>query len=207
MARTKAERLWLRRQAADVYVRRAREGGYRSRAAFKLLEIDQRDRLLRPGMTILDLGAAPGGWSQVAAQRLAGQGMVIALDTLPVDPISGVQFLQADLQERGTLERIMDALGGRRADLVMSDMAPNMTGISSIDLPRALALAEAALDTAVHVLAPGGSVLIKLFQGEGADALTRQMHPMFRQVAVRKPRSSRSASREFYLLGRQFGVC
>jgi 23S rRNA (uridine2552-2'-O)-methyltransferase len=206
MARTKAEQTWLRRQVRDPYVRRAHEQGYRSRAAFKLLEIDGRDRLLRPGITIVDLGAAPGGWSQVAAQRLKGRGVIVAVDILPMDPVPGTQFLQADLEDPTVVERVVEALGGRPADLVMSDMAPNITGLDYIDVPRALGLADAALDIAVHVLAPGGSLLVKVFQGEGVDALTSEMRRMFVRVTVRKPSASRAASREIYLLGRQFTV-
>jgi 23S rRNA (uridine2552-2'-O)-methyltransferase len=207
MARTKAEQLWLRRQQRDPYVHRAREQGYRSRAAFKLLEIDERDHLLRPGSTIVDLGAAPGGWSQVAAARLKGRGAIVAVDILPMDPLPGVQFLRADLEDAHVVDQIVDCLGGRRADLVMSDMAPNITGVSSVDQPRALALAEAALDLGVHVLAPGGSLLIKVFQGEGVDALTRDLRSRFGRVVVRKPSASRTASREIYLLGTQWRVC
>jgi 23S rRNA (uridine2552-2'-O)-methyltransferase len=207
MARTKAEQLWLRRQQRDPYVHRAREQGYRSRAAFKLLEIDERDHLLRPGSTIVDLGAAPGGWSQVAAARLKGRGTIVAVDILPMDPLPGVQFLRADLEDAHVVDQIVDCLGGRRADLVMSDMAPNITGVSSVDQPRALALAEAALDLGVHVLAPGGSLLIKVFQGEGVDALTRDLRSRFGRVVVRKPSASRTASREIYLLGTQWRVC
>jgi 23S rRNA (uridine2552-2'-O)-methyltransferase len=207
MGRTKAEQLWLRRQASDPYVKRARKEGYRSRAAFKLLEMDQRDRLLRPGAIIIDLGAAPGGWSQVAAQRLRGTGRVLAVDLLRMAPIDGVEILQADLREPGAVATLMAALGDGRANLVMSDMAPNMTGISSIDQPRALRLAETALEVALRVLLPGGAVLLKVFQGEGVSALGKEMRRAFERVEVRKPGSSRAASREIYLLGRHFDVC
>ncbi len=207
MGRTRAEQLWLRRQASDPYVKRAHREGYRSRAAFKLLEMDQRDRLLRPGAIIIDLGAAPGGWSQVAAQRLRGAGRVLAVDLLRMAPIDGVEILQADLREPSAVTTLMAALGNGRANLVMSDMAPNMTGISSIDQPRALRLAETALEVALRVLLPGGAVLLKVFQGEGVSALSKEIRRAFERVDVRKPGSSRAASREIYLLGRHFDVC
>jgi 23S rRNA (uridine2552-2'-O)-methyltransferase len=206
MARTSSSRRWLTRQATDPYVKEAHRQGYRSRAAFKLLEIDERDPILRPGGVIIDLGAAPGGWSQVAAQRLAGNGRIIAVDILPLDPISGVEFLQGDFREQPTLQRLLQTLGGERATLVMSDMAPNASGVRAVDQPRALDLAELALDLAQQVLTPGGDFLVKVFQGEGTDRFIKDLRGSFQKVLVRKPRSSRPGSRELYTLARHFLV-
>ena len=215
MPKKGSSRRWIERHVADPYVREAQREGYRSRAAYKLLEIDQRDKILRPGLTVIDLGAAPGGWSQVAAERLAGKGRIIALDLLPMEPIPGVDFIQGDFREQEVLDRLLQVLGETskgeisetgRVGLVMSDMAPNISGISSIDQPRALYLAELVLDVARRVLAPAGDLLIKVFQGEGTEALFREAHASFRTVVTRKPRSSRPHSRETYLLARNYGM-
>jgi len=194
-------RRWLERQARDRYVRRAREEGYRSRAAYKLLELDRRHRLLRPGMTVVDLGAAPGGWSQVAARRAGPRGRVVALDLLPMEPVPGVTFIQGDFREEGPLQALLEAVGGGRAvDLVLSDMAPNLSGLRAVDQPRAMHLAELALDLARQVLRPGGALLVKAFQGEGLDAYRDELRSCFRKVIHAKPEASRAASRELYLL-------
>lgn len=188
----------------DPYVRKAQEMGYRSRAVFKLLEIQEKDRLLRQGMTVVDLGAAPGGWSQVAAGLVGGQGCVIASDILPMDPLPGVTFVEGDFREEAVFQSIRDAVGDRPVSLVISDMAPNMSGNRAVDQPRAMYLAELALDFARQVLAPGGSLLVKAFQGEGIDEYRRSLKAAFEQVSVRKPGASRARSSEIYLLARGF---
>jgi 23S rRNA (uridine2552-2'-O)-methyltransferase len=195
---------WLHEHHSDPYVRQARQQGYRSRAAYKLIEIDDRDRLLRPGSTVVDLGAAPGGWSQVAAQRVGEKGLVVAFDILPMDPIPGVCFIQGDFHEQAPVDDLLASLCGRVVDLVISDMAPNISGMAAIDQPRSMYLAELALEFARKVLGPGSDMLIKVFQGSGVDSFTREMRSHFVKTVVRKPRSSRSRSREIYLLGRGF---
>ncbi|HLU62499.1 MAG TPA: 23S rRNA (uridine(2552)-2'-O)-methyltransferase RlmE [Gammaproteobacteria bacterium] len=197
--RSRSSARWLDEHFSDEYVRRAQAEGWRSRAVFKLEEIDQKDRLIRPGMTIVDLGAAPGGWSQYCARKLKGKGRIIALDILDMEPIEGVEFLQGDFTEEEPLGRLLDATG-HRVDLVMSDMAPNMSGMDAIDQPKAMYLAELALDLAEQVLKPGGVFLVKVFQGEGFDEFLRRLRLRFAKVTVRKPKASRSRSRETYLL-------
>lgn len=202
--RSKSSSRWLGEHFADEYVKRAQAEGWRSRAVFKLEEIDAKDRLIRPGMTIVDLGAAPGGWSQYAAKKLHGRGRIIALDILEMEPLEGVEFLQGDFTDDEPLARLLaltnaDA-GQRTADLVMSDMAPNMSGMDAIDQPKGMYLAELALDLAVKVLKPGGAFLVKVFQGEGFDAYLNALKTHFARVVVRKPKASRARSREVYLL-------
>lgn len=204
MAKSKSSGRWLKEHFDDQYVKRSKESGYRSRASFKLLEIDQKDHLLKPGATVVDLGAAPGGWSQVAAECVGERGRVVASDILSMDPLAGVEFIQGDFTEEAVLERILSALGGERADLVISDMAPNMSGNASIDQPAAMYLVELALDLAREVLKPGGQYLVKVFQGEGFDAYLRDMRESFGSVVTRKPDASRARSREVYLLGKGF---
>ena len=204
MARSKSSERWLREHFDDTFVRQAQALGLRSRAAFKLLEIDRRDRLFRPGMTVVDLGAAPGGWAQVAADRVGAQGRVVALDLLPIEPLPGVSVLQGDFTEQATLDRLLAELDGRAVDLVLSDMAPNMSGMKAVDQPRAALLAELALDCARQVLRPGGDLLLKMFQGEGFDALLVELRTAFARVVVRKPSASRARSREVYLLARNY---
>lgn len=204
MARSKSSGRWLREHFDDTFVRQAQALGLRSRAAFKLLEIDRRDRLFRPGMTVVDLGAAPGGWAQVAADRVGAQGRVVALDLLPIEPLPGVSVLQGDFTEQATLDRLLAELDGRAVDLVLSDMAPNMSGMKAVDQPRAALLAELALDCARQVLRPGGDLLLKMFQGEGFDALLAELRTAFARVVVRKPQASRARSREVYLLARNY---
>ncbi len=193
---------WHHRHVHDHYVREAQAQGYRSRAAFKLLEIDDRDRLLRPGMTVVDLGAAPGGWCQVAAERLRGRGRILGVDLLEMAPLPGVEFIQGDFTEAPVLADIEAALAGRPVDLVICDMAPNISGVSSADQARSYHLAELALDFAHHWLQPEGAFLVKVFQGEGFEAFVQAMRAAFESVAVRKPKASRERSREVYLLGR-----
>ena len=204
MARSRSSSRWLQEHFDDPYVRKAQELGYRSRAVFKLLEIQEKDRLLKPGMTVVDLGAAPGGWSQVAAQAVGDRGLVIASDILAMDPVPGVTFVQGDFREEEVFQAILAAVGGRPVDLVISDMAPNMSGTRAVDQPRSMYLAELALDLARRVLAPGGSFLAKVFQGEGLDAYRQELQQSFESLAVRKPGASRARSPEIYLLARGF---
>ena len=197
----KSSKAWLHRHVTDRYVRQARAEGYRSRAAYKLLEIDRKDRLLRPGMRVLDLGAAPGGWSQVAAHKVGPAGRVVAIDLLEVTPISGVEVFRGDVRESQARALLRDALGGT-ADLVLSDLSPNLSGIPGVDQARGAELAELALELAGEILKPSGALLVKVFQGEAfAEVLTR-MKQVFKAVAVRKPGASRGESRETYLLAR-----
>lgn len=202
MKRQAKTRAWHHRHVNDFYVRQATEQGWRSRAAFKLMEIDARDTLLKPGSIVVDLGCAPGGWCQVAASRLMGRGQVIGIDLLEMTGINGVQFIQGDFTAADTLQRIDTALQGRRADLVLSDMAPNISGIVMSDQARVYDLAELALAFALTHLEPDGAFLVKVFQGAGFEAYVRAMRAAFRQVATRNPDASRDRSRECYLLGR-----
>ncbi len=199
-----SSKAWLKEHRDDPYVQRAQREGYRSRACYKLLELQEKDRLIRPGMTVVDLGSAPGGWSQVAGELLDHRGRIVASDILPMDALPDVTFIQGDFTEQAVLDRILQALGGESADLVLSDMAPNMSGLSDVDQPRAMYLVELALDMARQVLAPGGSFVAKVFQGEGFDALLRDARAAFGTVSNRKPAASRPRSREVYLVGRDF---
>jgi len=195
---------WLKEHFNDPYVQQAQREGYRSRACYKLLEIQEKDKLIRPGMVLVDLGAAPGGWSQVAGQLVGDHGRVIASDILPVDSLEGVEFIQGDFTEDAVFQQILDAIGDAPVDLVISDMAPNMSGMSAVDQPQSMYLVELALDMSRRVLRPGGSFLCKVFQGEGFDELVRDARGCFGKVLVRKPAASRPRSREVYLLGRDF---
>lgn len=200
--RSKSSRRWLAEHASDVYVQRARAAGYRSRAAFKLEEIQRSERLLRPGMTIVDLGAAPGGWSQYAARVLRAHGRIVALDILPMDAIAGVEFIQEDFSGAGALRQLIGLLATDRPQLVMSDMAPNMTGIAEVDHDRAMHLVELALEFATEHLAAGGDFLVKVFQGRHFQPFVRQLRGLFTTVKVCKPQASRQRSPELYLLAR-----
>lgn len=204
--RTKSSARWLAEHADDEYVRRARREGWRSRAVYKLEEIQQRERLLRPGIRCVDLGAAPGGWSQFAARLLAGNGRIVATDILPMDAIPGVEFVQGDFREPLVLDEVLAKVGSDRVDLVLSDMAPNMAGIDAVDQPRSMHLAELALEFADRVLVPGGDLLVKLFQGEGFDEFIRAARQRYGRVGTKKPKASRPRSAEIYLLARQFGM-
>jgi 23S rRNA (uridine2552-2'-O)-methyltransferase len=197
---------WRERQERDPFVQRARREGWRSRAVFKLEEIDRREKLLRPGMVCVDLGAAPGGWSQYVAGKLSGRARIIATDLLPMDALPDVEFLQGDFRENEVFERLLEAVGESGADLVMSDMAPNITGTKVVDQPRSMYLAELALDMARRVLKPGGDFVCKVFQGEGFDEFVRDARNSFERVRVIKPEASRSASREVYLVARNFSL-
>jgi 23S rRNA (uridine2552-2'-O)-methyltransferase len=204
MKRTKTSKQWMREHVNDVFVQRARSEGYRSRAAYKLLEIAARDKLLKPGMVVVDLGAAPGGWSQVAQAQVGARGLVIALDVLEMAPLPGVKFLQGDFRENAMLDAIGQALAGRKIDLVLSDMSPNISGISMSDQARAMHLAELALEFSGCQLKPSGNLLVKVFQGSGFQAFFRMMQARFHAVATRKPEASRGRSNELYLLGRGY---
>jgi 23S rRNA (uridine2552-2'-O)-methyltransferase len=204
MARSGSSQRWLSEHFSDEYVKMAQARGYRSRAVFKLEEIDSRDRLLRPGQSVVDLGAAPGGWSQYAAEKLGKRGKIIALDILPVEAIPGVEMIQGDFQEEHVLNRLLEALAGKPVDLVLSDMAPNMSGTRMVDQSRAMYLAELALDVARQVLKPGGAFVVKLFMGPGFDEYQRDARRSFSTVANRKPKASRDRSREVFLVGKGF---
>lgn len=195
---------WLREHHSDEYVKRSRLEGYASRAAYKLLELNEKDCFLRPGMTVLDLGAAPGGWSQVAAQRVGLRGRVIATDLLSMDPIQGVSFLQGDFSDQLFFDQILDSIKDAVVDLVLSDMAPNIAGNKHIDQPRSLYLVELAFDCACRVLGNNGTFVAKVFQGEGMDALLLEIKQRFKQVKIRKPKASRSRSSEIYIVASQF---
>jgi len=204
--RTRRGRRWMDEHLADPYVQRAQQEGWRSRAVFKLKEIQDKDRVLKPGMTVVDLGAAPGAWAQYAARIVGPRGRVVALDLLPMDPLPGVQFIQGDFREQDALDALEKALAGAPVDLVLSDMAPNISGVASVDQPRAMHLAELALDFALERLAEGGGALIKVFQGEGSDALVAAARDRFETVRLRKPKASRDRSREFYLVAGNYRV-
>jgi 23S rRNA (uridine2552-2'-O)-methyltransferase len=201
--RTKSGSAWMHEHVTDPYVKKAQQDGYRSRAAYKLLEIDKRDRLLRPGMTVVDLGAAPGSWCQVAAQKMKNQGRVLAIDLLPVAPMPGVDSLECDFTEPEALAWLEEKLQSGRVDLVLSDMAPNISGVILTDQARHYELCELALDFAVQWLKPDGAFLVKVFQGVGFDDFRTQMRQAFEQVLIRKPEASRDRSSEVYLLGRR----
>ncbi|NCF17116.1 MAG: 23S rRNA (uridine(2552)-2'-O)-methyltransferase RlmE [Haliea sp.] len=195
---------WLKEHRDDPYVQRAQREGYRSRACYKLLELQEKDRLIRPGMTVIDLGSAPGGWSQVAVEQVGHNGRVIASDILAMDSLAGVEFIQGDFTEEAVFEQILAAIGDSPVDLVISDMAPNMSGMNAVDQPRSMYLVELALDMARRVLAPGGSFVAKVFQGEGFDELIRDARGSFDKVLTRKPKASRPRSREVYLVAKGF---
>ena len=203
-SRSKSSGAWLREHFDDHYVKEAKRLGLRSRAAFKLMEIQEKDRLIKPGMVVVDLGAAPGGWSQFAMELVGDRGRVIASDILPMGSLAGVEFVEGDFTEETVFNELMDLVGDNKADLVISDMAPNMSGMQAVDQPRSMYLAELALDMAKQVLKPGGSIIFKVFQGEGFDELLREMRPAFVQTVTRKPASSRSRSREVYLVAKSY---
>lgn len=203
MKRPKTSRAWwLDRHVHDPFVKLAQKEGYRSRAAYKLLGLDERDHLLKPGMTVVDLGAAPGGWCQVAAKKVGEQGKVIGIDLLPVMPVSGVQLFQADFTEAEGLALVEDALRGKKADLVLSDMAPNISGVKDADQAKHYMLAELALDFASRWLKPEGAFVVKVFQGSGFEEYLKQVRMVFNKVVTRKPEASRDESRENFLVAR-----
>jgi 23S rRNA (uridine2552-2'-O)-methyltransferase len=200
--KNKTTKAWITEHVNDAYVQRARAEGWRSRAAFKLIEIDDKDKLLKPGMTVVDLGSAPGSWSQVAARRIAPGGRLIALDLLPMEPVHGVQFIQGDFHDDSVLKALSDALDGRQVDLVLSDMAPNMSGIGMVDQARVMVLAELTLEFCALHLKPVGDMLVKVFQGDGFMELRKALQLQFDSLQMRKPAASRNRSAEIYLLAR-----
>jgi 23S rRNA (uridine2552-2'-O)-methyltransferase len=202
--RTKSSARWLAEHANDEFVKRAHREGWRSRAVFKLAEIQESERLLRPGMRCVDLGAAPGGWSQYAARIVGGSSRIVATDILPMDEITGVDFVLGDFRDEAVLSQVLALLGADKVDLVLSDMAPNMAGIDAVDQPRSMYLAELALEFAERVLAPGGDLLVKLFQGAGFAEIIKDARGRFGRVVTKKPKASRTRSPEIYLLARQF---
>jgi 23S rRNA (uridine2552-2'-O)-methyltransferase len=204
LARSKSSGRWLKEHFDDQYVKRSKDDGYRSRACYKLMEVNDKDHLLKSGMTVVDLGAAPGGWSQVAAEIVGDSGRVVASDILEMAPLGGVTFVQGDFTEDSVFEEILSAIGDEPVDLVISDMAPNMSGNASSDQPAAMYLVELALDMARQILKPNGNFLVKVFQGEGFDPYLADMRSSFKSVVTRKPDSSRARSREVYLLGKGF---
>lgn len=206
MAKRTSSGRWKQRQARDPFVRRAQSEGWRSRAAFKLMEIDDKERLLRRGALVVDLGAAPGGWSQVAMQRVGEGGRVVAVDLLEMEPLAGVDYIRGDFTDEAILEQVEQALGGRKADVVLSDMAPNISGNWSVDQPRSMALCELVLESTDRLLRPGGSLAVKVFQGEGFDALVKAARARFGVVRLRKPPASRAESREIYLVAGNYSL-
>ncbi len=201
MKRSKTSKAWMREHVTDFFVKQAKKEGYRSRTAYKLIEIAERDRLLKPGMTIVDLGAAPGGWSQVAMEKMGQSGRVIAVDLREMTPLSGVTFIQGDFTEEAVLVRLEESLGKSPVDLVISDMSPNISGIGMVDQARGMHLAELALEFSIARLNSGGDFIVKVFQGSGFEEFLRKMRVAFDRVVVRKPGASRGRSSELYLLG------
>lgn len=204
MARSKSSNRWLEEHFNDHYVKKSHADGYRTRASYKLLELTEKDKLIRPGMLVVDLGSAPGGWSQVAADLVGHNGRVVASDILPMDSLEGVEFIQGDFTEEAVFEQILATLGNTPVDLVISDMAPNMSGIAAVDQPQAMYLVELALDMAKRVLQPGGNFVAKVFHGEGYDDYLKALKSSFDKVVIRKPDASRSRSREVYVVGKGF---
>jgi 23S rRNA (uridine2552-2'-O)-methyltransferase len=205
MAKKKSSsKAWLKEHRDDIFVQRAQKEGYRSRACYKLLELNERDRLIKPGMRVVDLGAAPGGWSQVAGSLVGAKGRVIATDILPMDTLEDVEFIQGDFTEDAVFDALLEAIGDHPVDLVMSDMAPNMSGVAAVDQPRAMYLVELAVDMAARVLAPKGAFVAKVFQGEGFDELFRTLREQYTTVLTRKPEASRPRSREVYIVAKGF---
>ena len=204
MARSKSSGRWLDEHFNDQYVKKSKQDGYRSRASYKLLEIQGKDKLIKPGMSVLDLGSAPGGWSQVAVELVGKKGRVVASDILPMEPIDGVDFVQGDFTELEVYEQIIDVLGDDKVDLVISDMAPNMSGVSAVDQPKAMYLIELAVDMTDQILAPGGTFIAKVFHGDGFDELLKTARSKFNKVQIRKPDASRARSKEQYLVASGF---
>jgi len=204
MSKSKSSSRWLTEHFNDQYVKASQIDGYRSRASYKLVELNNKDKFIRPGMTVVDLGSAPGGWSQVAAKLLGDKGRVIASDILPMDTIAGVTFIQGDFTEESVLNVLLAEMGDAKADLVISDMAPNMSGVAAVDQPKSMYLVELALDMALKVLHPGGTFVCKVFQGEGFDRFFESCRESFQRVVTRKPDASRPRSREVYIVAKGF---
>ena len=204
MARSKSSGSWLRRHVTDPFVKQAQIDGYRSRSAYKLIELDERDRLMRPGMKVLDLGSAPGGWSQVAAKAVGAKGRVLATDILPMDPIRNVDFIQGDFTSDTVVEQIKTWLGDGKFDLIISDIAPNLSGIDSADQARSIYFLELAFDTVRLMLKPGANFVAKMFQGQGSDEYVKELRKHFGKISIRKPKASRPESREVYIVAKEF---
>lgn len=204
MARSKSSASWLSRHLSDPFVKQAQKDGYRSRSAYKLIQLNEKDRLIRPGMLVVDLGSAPGGWSQVAGRLVGARGRVVATDILPMDSLTNVEFIQGDFTDDSVLARILEALGGGKPDLVICDIAPNITGIDSADQAASMYLVELALDMVRQVLKPSGNFVTKLFQGSGSEDYLKQARTSFDKVSVRKPAASRPRSREVYIVAKGF---
>ena len=201
MAKSK-NRTWIKQHVKDPYVKQSQLDGYRSRASYKLLEIVEKGRFIKPGMVVVDLGSAPGGWSQVAAKLVGNKGCVVAVDILPMDPVAGVSFIQGDFTEEEILNQLLNEIGNRPVDLVISDMAPNLTGMKAVDQPAMIYLAELAVDLVQQVMTTDGIFIAKLFQGEGFDEFVRNTRKVFNVVSLKKPDASRSKSREVYLVAK-----
>jgi len=206
MPRSKSSKRWLEEHFDDQFVKKAQSEGFRSRAAYKLKEIDEKETLIKPGMTVVDLGASPGGWSQYVTEKLQGKGTIFALDILPMDTLPDVTFILGDFTEESVFQQLMDQLPHDKVDLILSDMAPNMSGNAAIDIPRAMYLAELAFDFAEKMLKPGGTLFIKLFHGAGFDELVKTARSQFKKVVIRKPSASRSRSRETYMLAKGYNL-
>jgi 23S rRNA (uridine2552-2'-O)-methyltransferase len=204
MARSKSSASWLSRHLSDPFVKQAQKDGYRSRSAYKLIELNEKDKLIRPGMRILDLGSAPGGWSQVAGRIVGAKGRVLATDILPMDALLNVDFIQGDFTEDAIVQQLLDWLGGGKFDLIVSDIAPNITGISSADQASSIYFLELALDTVRKTLKPGATFVAKMFQGSGSDQYLKELRAHFDKVLIRKPAASRKESREVYLVAKGF---
>jgi 23S rRNA (uridine2552-2'-O)-methyltransferase len=204
MAKSKSSRRWLDEHVNDPYVKQAQKDGYRSRASYKLLELNDKDKLIRPGMSIIDLGSAPGGWSQVAGRLVGAKGHVLATDILPMEPVANVDFIQGDFTEEAVFQQILAALAGHKPDLIISDMAPNISGVDAADQAGSMYLLELALDMVRQVLKPNGNFVAKVFQGEGSDAYLKELRTAFTSVTVRKPEASRPRSREVYVVAKGF---
>jgi 23S rRNA (uridine2552-2'-O)-methyltransferase len=204
MALSKSSRRWLQEHVNDPYVKQAQKDGYRSRSSYKLIELNERDRLIRPGMLIMDLGSAPGGWSQVAGRLVGDKGRVLATDILPMDPLKNVDFIQGDFREEAVLNQILEQLNGSKLDLIISDIAPNISGIESADQASSIYLVELALDMARRVLKPKGNFVAKVFQGSGSEAYLKELRTSFEKVSIRKPAASRPRSREVYVVAKGF---
>lgn len=204
MKRSKSSQRWLQEHFNDFYVKQAHKEGYRSRAAYKLKEIDEKEHLIRPGCTVVDLGAAPGGWTQYVAEKIEGRGTIVALDCLAMDALPGVTFIQGDFTEEAVLERLLNTVPKGSVDLILSDMAPNMSGNAAVDIPSAMGLAELAFDLCAMLLKPNGTLFIKVFHGAGFDALVKNARSNFQRVVIKKPQASRARSRETYLLAKGY---
>jgi 23S rRNA (uridine2552-2'-O)-methyltransferase len=203
-ARTKSSARWLNEHVNDPYVKQAQKDGYRSRSSYKLIQLNEKDRLIRPGMLVVDLGSAPGGWSQVAARLVGAKGRVLATDILPMEPLKSVDFIQGDFTEESVLKQVLDSLGGNKPDVVLSDIAPNISGIDSADQASSMYLVELALDMARQVLKPKGDFVAKVFQGTGSEEFLKDLRTSFEKVLIRKPAASRARSREVYMVAKGF---